>query len=142
MADTLRFEIVTPVSAVYVAECNAVMLPSRMGEIEVLPTHRPLLALVGHGTVTAREAQGGTRHFVVEPGYVEINDDKVTLLVAECLNVDEVDIDEARAMLSDAETRLQSGEFGSEKELEDERERLERARARIELVQRATGKAS
>ena len=140
MADTIQFEIVTPVSAVYRAEATEVLLPSTLGEIGILPGHRALLALIQRGSVEVREVGNTRRHFRVEPGYVEVDRDKVTLIVSECEGSNDIDIEAARRELAAVEAEVQSRKVLTETELEQQRERLERARSRIELVARATGR--
>lgn len=136
MADTIRFEIVTPVGAAYSSTGTSVVIPSKEGELEILPGHRALLALVGHGTVVVTKADGSKAFFVVEPGYVEVADDKVTLLVAGCTASADVDLAAARAEFDAASQALAAA---ATENLEAERERATRARARIEMVERATG---
>lgn len=141
MADTIRFEIVTPVAAVYSGEATSVVLPSERGEIEILPGHRAMLALVGHGTVVVTEA--GTKKtivLVVEPGYVETVDDKVTLLVSGCLHASDVDAAAAHADMIAAEKALFEPNLLDEEALDLETERVARARARVDMINRATGK--
>lgn len=141
MADTIRFEIVTPVSAVYSGEATSVVLPSERGEIEILPGHRAMLALVGHGTVVVTEAgTKKTKVLVVEPGYVETVDDKVTLLVAGCLHSDDVDVEAARADMAAGEKALFEPHLLDEEALEAETARVARARARLDMIARATAK--
>ena len=55
MADSLQLDIVTPEKAVYSGVVSEVGLPGTLGEIGVLPGHRPLLTLLAGGTTVATE---------------------------------------------------------------------------------------
>lgn len=138
MSDSIQFEIVTPVRAVYSGEVSSVTLPSTRGELEILPDHRALLALITNGSVVATEKDGAKKRFVVQPGYVETADDKVTLLVAGCHAADEVDLDAARQTLKDTEERLAAPHLLNSEELDQVRASYERARAEVEFMESAT----
>jgi F-type H+-transporting ATPase subunit epsilon len=139
MADEIEFEIVTQVSAVYTATVSQVTLPGAEGELGILPGHRPLLTLVRPGSVAAQEVDGEERHFAVSEGYAEISDNKATLIVAECMGAEDIDIEAARSQYKEIEARVDEGDFATEEELIAESERLERARARVEAFENATG---
>ena len=141
MADTIRFEIVTPTGGAWAGAATSVVLPSSQGELEILPGHQALLALIGHGTVIVTQPDGTRVYFVVDPGYVEVADDKVVLLVSVCTGADDVDVDAARGELESAGKALSNAAGLSEAALAEERERAERARARLEMIERATGNA-
>lgn len=138
MSDTIRFEIVTPVRAVYSGNAVSVILPSVQGEVEILPGHRAMLSLIQNGTVVVTEVGGAKQVFVVEPGYVETVDNKVTLLVAGCLFAADVDVEASRADLVKGEKALAAPHLLTEEQLAEERANYERARARIDMIARAT----
>lgn len=140
MADTIHFEIVTPLGAAFATESTSVVLPSQQGELEILPGHRALLALIDHGTVVVAGLDNTKHYFVVEPGYVEISDGNVTLLVSDCTAASAVDLQAARVDLDEASRAIATAADGLAEHLKGERERIARARARIEMVERATGR--
>lgn len=137
MSDSIRFEIVTPVRAVYEGEVRSVTLPSTRGEVEILPDHRALLALVTHGSVTATQTDGAEKRFVVQPGYVETADDKVTLLVAGSHTPEEIDLDASRAVLKETEEKLEAPHLLDEEALEAAHEARDKARAEVAFMQGA-----
>lgn len=137
MSDSIRFEIVTPVRAVYSGELSSVTLPSTRGELEILPDHRALLALVTHGTVVATEKSGTTKRFVVQPGYVETADDKVTLLVAGSQTAEEIDLQAARKAVKESEEALSAPHLLSPEVLAQTQENYARARAQVAFLEKA-----
>lgn len=141
MSDTIRFEIVTPVRAVYSGDARSVLLPTERGEAEILPGHRAMLTLIQHGTVVVTESSGEKKLFAAERGYAEVVDNKVTLLVAGCVGASEVDLAASREDLARGEELFKAPHLLTEAQLEEERERLDRSRARLEMIARATGRA-
>lgn len=139
MSENIRFEIVTPVKAVYSGEATSVILPTEQGEAEILPGHRAMLSLIMHGSVVVTEVGGGKKVFVVEPGYVETVDNKVTLLVAGCLHSEEVDVEASQADVARGAEALMAPHLLTEEQLAEERAKYERARARLAMIERATG---
>jgi|SRR5690625_171949 len=136
MSDSIRFEIVTPVRAVYQGELSSVTLPSTRGELEILPDHRALLALVTHGTVVATEKSGSKKRFVVQPGYVETVDDKVTLLVAGSQTAEEIDLQAARKAVKESEEALAAPHLLAPDKLAAVKENYARARAQVAFLEK------
>lgn len=136
MSDSIRFEIVTPVRAVYNGELSSVTVPSTRGELEILPDHRALLALVTHGTVVATEKNGSTKRFVVQPGYVETADDKVTLLVAGSQTAEEIDLQASRKAVKESEEALSAPHLLSPEALAQTQENYARARAQVAFLEK------
>lgn len=139
MADEIKFEIVTQVSAVYAAAVASVTLPGANGELQVLPGHLPFLTLIRPGTVIAKDTSGTERTFAVSEGYAEVSDNEVTLIVADCVGAEDIDIEDARARFRELEASVAAADFRSAEELAAESERMRRVRARIDAFERAVG---
>lgn len=140
MADSITFEIVTQQSAVYTATVSELTLPGAEGELGILPGHLPILTLIRPGSVVAKQTDGKERLFAVSEGYAEISDDNATLIVTECEGAEDIDIESARTQYYELEALVRGGGHKSAADLTAESERLERARARIDAFERATGK--
>ena len=68
---SLNLEIVTPEKRVYNKSVDRVKLPCSDGEMEILPGHIPLIALVDSGEV--RVQSGSESEFLaVDNGFVEV----------------------------------------------------------------------
>lgn len=132
-------QIVTPEKAVFDEPVASVTLPGSEGEFGVFPNHRPMLSLLKPGPLVADLPGGGTRQFSVGSGFAEVRANKVIVIVSACDGVDEIDAAHARELLAALEKREAVGEV-TEDELEAHAEEIARARARIALVERATGK--
>ncbi len=90
----LDVEIVTPDRIILQAQVDELNVPSDWGYIGILPGHTPLLTILGQGELMYR--QNTAQHYMsLFWGYMEVNDDKVTIL-AEVAEPD-AEIDRARA---------------------------------------------
>ena len=67
----INFEIATPERVVYKEQVDSLTLPTRDGEITVLPNHIPLVAVLVPGAITTRK--GHTEQFMaVSGGFIEV----------------------------------------------------------------------
>ena len=107
MAEMLRLEMVTPYKQVLAVDVDEVTAPGTLGEFGILPGHTPLLTTLKIGELTYRI---GTEifHVAVNWGYVEVENDKVTVLVETAEPADQIDLVRAKEALSRAETAIKS----------------------------------
>jgi len=104
MAGSLALRVVTPERAVFEGEVASVVVPGHDGEIGVLPRHAAFLGAVGVGELRATTA-AGVQRFFVEDGFVQVRDDRVTVLCARAAKLEDVDVAAAEA----AATAARSG---------------------------------
>lgn len=105
MAEKLRLEMVTPYKKVLSTEVDEVTAPGTLGEFGVLPGHTPMLTNLKVGELVYRIG-GETFHVAVNWGYVEVENDTVTVLVETAEPADEIDLERAKAALGRAEEAL------------------------------------
>ncbi|MDQ3132385.1 MAG: F0F1 ATP synthase subunit epsilon [Acidobacteriota bacterium] len=128
----LNLEIVTPEKKVFDDAVDAVTIPTAKGEIGVLPNHAPLISTLKPGILTYSN-RGATERMVVSGGFVEVSINKVSILADVAEKADEVNVEAARAD-REASEKILSAWSGGEDEFEIEKERLEKAQARLSLV--------
>lgn len=91
----ISLDIVTPERAVISGvKVDSVSLPANGGEMQVLPGHADVMALLGTGALFF-DQEGQHRRFVVSYGYAEITHDKVTILAETCEESHEIDVQRA-----------------------------------------------
>ncbi|MBW2477545.1 MAG: F0F1 ATP synthase subunit epsilon [Deltaproteobacteria bacterium] len=105
MAEKLKLELVTPYKRVLSEEVDEVTAPGLVGEFGVLPGHTPLLTTLRIGELTYKQGNRAF-HVAVNWGYVEVEDDTVTVLVETAEPADQIDLARAKAALSRAEEAL------------------------------------
>jgi F-type H+-transporting ATPase subunit epsilon len=125
----LQVELVSPERILWSGEAEMVVARTSDGDIAFLTGHSPFIGALGIGAVSIRATDGTEERAAVHGGFVEVSDDRVTILsdVAELAG----DIDAARAQraLEEAERR----DRGEDAEAEAEAA-LRRARLRVELA--------
>jgi len=102
---TFVVEIVTPYRVVVSGEYERFFAPSVEGYFEVLANHTPLLTTLDIGKV--KLTRGGTREFfAVSGGFVEVYNNKVTVLAETAEAAEEVNVQRAQTSKERASRRL------------------------------------
>jgi len=107
MAEKLNFELVTPQKKVLAVEVDELTAPGAVGEFGVLPGHTPMLTTLMIGELKYQVA-GKVYRVAVNWGYIEVEDDKISVLVETAEPADEIDLERAKAALKRAEEALQT----------------------------------
>ncbi len=132
MADQLQLEVVTPERRLLSEHVNSVTVPGRGGELGILPGHAALISELQTGVLSYTE-DGTTFQLHVSGGFVEVNDDRVSVLAEVAERPDEIDAARARLAREHTEKQL-SSTSGSEEDFEKARAKLERAMVRLQLA--------
>jgi len=117
MADSFRFDLVSPERVLVSEDVSEVIVPSVEGDFGMLPNHAPIIASLRPGALTVRRSDGERKYFV-RGGLAEGGPEKLTVLAQRAMPLDELDRDEiaqeiqwAKEDLEDArdeETRAQA----------------------------------
>jgi F-type H+-transporting ATPase subunit epsilon len=134
MAEKLTLDMVTPYKKVLSQEVDEVTAPGDIGEFGVLPGHAPMLTTLKIGALSYRQG-AETFHVAVNWGYVEVVEDKVTVLVETAEPADEIDLERAKAALGRAEEALKKLS-PEDKDFVVIQAALERAMIRIQVAGR------
>jgi F-type H+-transporting ATPase subunit epsilon len=87
----IRFEIVTPERTVLKEEITQVSVPTKNGEITVLPNHIPLVAGLQSGVIEIEKKDGNRDVMSVSGGFIEVLKDKVVILADTAEMAEEID---------------------------------------------------
>lgn len=86
----LQLEIVTPQGKAYESPVEQVILPTKQGEVGLLPGHLPLLTQVEAGEL--RVINGGkSEYLAVSSGFAQVMEDKISVLTESAIDVEEID---------------------------------------------------
>ena len=80
MADTMQFDLVSPERNLISVQVREVRLPGTEGDLTAMPGHAPAIVNLRPGIVTLVTADGAETEFAVTGGFVEINNESVSLL--------------------------------------------------------------
>ena len=131
----LRLEIVTPERRALDAEVDSVTVPTASGEAGILPNHAPLISALKPGILTYTQ-KSVINKLAVSSGFVEVNADKVAIMVDSAETAGEIDIDAARASREAAERFIASLAAAPVEEAEAAREQFDAAQAKLILCQK------
>jgi len=106
----LHLDIVTTSAVAHSGEVAELQAPGILGEFGVLPDHAAMLAATKPGVVTLHGVEDGPIRLLVGPGFAEVGETSVTLLVDSCEGVDGIDKEAAATDLAAAESILGTGD--------------------------------
>lgn len=104
--DKLKFEIVTAERVVYSDDVDIVVAPGIQGQMGILPSHAPLLTTLQPGELVVRKDGEETAIFV-SGGFLEIMQNRVTVLADTAERAEEIDIARAEEAKRRAERKLE-----------------------------------
>ncbi|WP_048644835.1 F0F1 ATP synthase subunit epsilon [Nitratireductor soli] len=121
MADSFKFDLVSPERLLVSQEVESVVIPGTEGEMTVMANHAPTMTNIKPGVVTVNTAGGGAERYVVFGGFADILPEGCTVLAESAVHVDEINredlarrVQEAREDVADAkdqESRTKAEEF-------------------------------
>jgi F-type H+-transporting ATPase subunit epsilon len=78
----MTLEILTPERKLFSGEVYGVQMPGISGSFEVLDKHAPLVSALKAGRIKVlRDKQNHSANYVIQGGFVEVLNNKVTVLV-------------------------------------------------------------
>ncbi|MDH3627199.1 MAG: F0F1 ATP synthase subunit epsilon [Acidobacteriota bacterium] len=135
MAETLQLEIVTPERRVLQIDVGDVIAPSVSGYLGVRPGHAALLVQLDVGEISYG-VEGQPRCFLsVSGGFLEVADDRVSILAETSELAEEIDLERAERARSQATEVLDSQ--SSDAEFRVAAHKLRKALSRIQVRGRA-----
>jgi F-type H+-transporting ATPase subunit epsilon len=129
---TMQVEVVTAEGELYSGEADSVIVPGTEGEMDILPRHAALLTTLKVGELLIK-LNGAEEPFFVSGGFLEVSDNKVTVLAETAEHAEEIDQARAEAARRSAQEHLAQAQSNAERaELLGA---LERAVARIHVAE-------
>ncbi len=131
MPGTVHVEVVTPERSVFRGEAAGVRAPGVEGSFEVLHNHAPMIAAFGIGPLYLTLPNGRRVSYATSGGFLEVLDNRVTVLAETAEPAGEIDVERARS----AEQRALDRLHGNANDVDRARaeQALERARNRLRL---------
>ena len=130
MSEKLILSIVTPEKLLVSEEVDQVNVPGSEGNLGILYDHTPILTNLRSGQLSY-EKEGETIALVVSGGYLEVTDNRVTILAETGEFLHEIDRERAERAQAQAEELLGKTDL-SEEEFIEAQKKLFRAIARLE----------
>ena len=148
MAEELTVDIVVPDRHVFQGSAEIVRAPGVEGSFEVLKDHAPMIAAFGVGPLIVKTADAHRYAdmfddriiFATSGGFLEVLDNRVTIIAETAEPASEIDVDRARNAEERALRRLGDGEPTVDQTQAEEA--LERARNRVRVAMGKVGASS
>ncbi|GAC1662357.1 MAG: hypothetical protein NVS9B7_30360 [Flavisolibacter sp.] len=83
----MTLEILTPEKKIFSGEVFGVQLPGISGLFEVLNMHAPLVSALKDGKLKILKEKNSFTHYQIKGGFVEVLNNKATVLVEEALEI-------------------------------------------------------
>ncbi|TVQ14324.1 MAG: ATP synthase F1 subunit epsilon [Balneolaceae bacterium] len=105
---TLKTKILTPYGTVYDGDVTGIQMPGRVGSFEVRYNHAPIISILDVGKLTIRETGDSEALYAISGGYVEVNDNVVTVLAESAERKDKIDVQRAEEARKRAEQEIRT----------------------------------
>src|SRR5579884_3618027 len=116
-------EVLTPEGKVFDEEVEMVSTRTTIGSIGILAHHAPLLAMLEHTELRLYRSDSDVVSLAQAEGYVQVAGNRALLLVQEALPPDQLNTQQIRDRLQEAERELDSAEGDSERQRLAERDK-------------------
>jgi F-type H+-transporting ATPase subunit epsilon len=130
----MPFSLITPMGVMLTSDVDAAVIPASNGEIEILPGHRPLMALVVPGELRLRRGEQ-VDAMVIDRGFLYVSSGRIVVTVEQAISVKEVNIAAVELAQKRAEEALQAAATAREALDPEEVKHLE-AKIRYQLAQK------
>ena len=123
MNNKINFDFVSPEASIVSSEVEMVLIPGIDGDAGILPTHSPFMTTLRQGIVEVTFEEGNVKRYLVEGGFADITQDKMTILAENSVNLSDSDSNTLKNEIEIINEKLVSA-VDNEKILLDERKSL------------------
>jgi F-type H+-transporting ATPase subunit epsilon len=132
----IQFEIVTPEKVVLQEEITQITVPTKAGEITVLPNHIPLVSSLLPGVVHVKTKDGRDEIMSISGGFLEVLKNKVVILADTAERAEEIDLARVEEAYRRAEEMKEKARRGEEVNFAEVNAAIERELAKTKAVKR------
>ena len=132
MAETFHLSLLTPERSLLEAEVVSILAPGSEGYLGILAHHAPLVTALQPGRLEIKDAEQNESIYAVSGGFLEVSDNKATVLADAVETPDEIDVDRAEKSLGRAKERLR--DISGNSDVTRAEASLKRALNRIKVV--------
>jgi len=103
MADTFKFELVSPERLLVSGEVEQVLVPGAEGDFTMLAHHAPLLTSLRPGLLEIVSGAAERRRYFVRGGFAEVGPQGLTVLAETAIDLVELEAETLNQAIKDAE---------------------------------------
>ena len=131
-----HLSIVTPEKVFFEAEIKTLTVPGTEGYLGILSNHAPLITAMIPGKIEFRDQDDNVFILAVSGGFIEISNNRATILADAAEAADDIDIERAREAFEREKRRLVSaGRDETEIDLPSVKRAIARAANRIKIYE-------
>jgi F-type H+-transporting ATPase subunit epsilon len=108
MSDPIEVQLVATDRAVWSGQATLISFETADGSVGIMPGHSPLMAILRDGPVLIRQPEGGDLLVAVHTGFAVIDEGQAIILAESAELADEIDVEQAKALLAEAEASEES----------------------------------
>ena len=101
MAETTKFELVSPERLVLSRDVEMVVVPGSEGYFGVLPRHAPMISTLAPGVIDIYQGGAVVDRIFVAGGFAEVTETRCTVLAEEAVPLAEVDVAATEKAIAD-----------------------------------------
>ena len=122
----MEVSVLSPDRVLYTGDAHSVTAPGTIGSFSILESHAPLVTTLEPGLIKINSADG-EKHFVVQDGFLEVRNNKVTALLEAALLPDEIKADDVQSQLD----KLLKQQAVGDEELKSKQKQLDYLRVQL-----------
>ena len=126
-----HLSIVTAEGSLYEGEIEMLVAPAVGGEVGILTGHHALITKLGPGAMRVVKADKSEEILFVNGGYLEVINNKATVLSDAAENLDAIEVEQARAARLRAQDLLQHAKSDVDRDKLEEELRAQTIRERL-----------
>ena len=116
MADTFKFELVSPEKLLLSIEATSVVAPGSEGYFTVMANHSALMTTMRPGLIQVSGEEGKDLAFFVQGGFADVSPTSCTILAEFAVPASEIDAKQYDAIVDGIQSELASTEIESKKQ--------------------------
>lgn len=132
----IKFEIVTPERTIMKEDVSRIIVPTREGELTILPKHTPLVATLKSGVLEVVKEDGKIEVVFVSGGFLEVLRSKVVVLADTAERAEEIDMKKVAEARARAEKAMKEIRHDDSKRFANISSQLERELLKTRAVKR------
>jgi F-type H+-transporting ATPase subunit epsilon len=106
MPEIFELTVLTPTRTLLQARVQSIVAPGTEGYLGVLAHHAPLITALAPGKLTVKDEAGAVRVFAVGGGFLEVSENRASVLADTVEEPGEIDVERARRAAERARERL------------------------------------
>ena len=110
---TFPIEVMTPEGPAFKGEVEMISTRTAIGSLGIKANHQPIMTMLEVSELRLHMEDGEVQRYAQAEGYLQMTENEALLLVEEAIPADQLNIDDLRAKLGEAESRLEKAETAS-----------------------------